>query len=791
MSRVTRSKKIDIAEDHTALAIQAPLPDALATQSLADLPAGSNNMPSIEEDVLDADIRGLKAAYKRVLGVGGKKPRKGKNKKTDKQAQQLLADQSAEDHSTSTIPDEAGNEETVTEEPLSHKSIEPARTRKRGKQARPQEENSIGQPVIEDDERTNNAPEDNREFSGSSLASLLSKLTLRDLTYPTETVEESKRPSGRATRQQLVKTQAGQSSLLMTDQAPVNRRQRDDFLVSLFGGRSAGMSRYLTYSTTEGITTDKYSILAEAAAKKAAKELEEDASSRRKPVKSRGRTAKVEPEPLAEGDVSDEGNQLPSVLKEPIPLHDDKVTEQDLIQTPPKSPVKTFEEVEKMLVVETTAPADDGTDDSFVEQIICRSPAKPVTRIEDSLEALDELEEALEAIDQAASTERLVSPEKARHKALAALEGRSVKTLSVPLDCKAMQDKMRKERLSKPGSATVRVKATAPKASVIRKATSMTFKTNNSTLPPVEKKEKGKARAEPAKKEPVKRPVSLLPPKEPIRSSKPATRPTNFELPGEAVARKLKEQREARQAQREFSEETVITTRPVSAPKFKSTKPPTKSTFELPGEALSRRKREAHEARLKAQEEEERKRREFKAKPIRNSVSNVVPRDTIASRARQSKIGIESMENGNLTVSKRGSNIGAHRPSMQQLNVANMSAPRAPGMTVPVERKPSTKFHGPSMSGLAMQRTVSSSDVQAQRQRAKEIYNRDNKLAEDIEKERREREAAAKRSREEAAERGRQASREWAEKQRAKKLAEGDKGMSAGYGPGGQMGLKA
>jgi hypothetical protein len=64
------------------------------------------------------------------------------------------------------------------------------------------------------------------------------------------------------------------------------------------------------------------------------------------------------------------------------------------------------------------------------------------------------------------------------------------------------------------------------------------------------------------------------------------------------------------------------------------------------------------------------------------------------------------------------------------------------------------------------------------------------RLAEDIEREKKEREAAAKRSREEAAERGRQASREWAEKMRARKAAEGDKGMGIGYGPGGQMGLR-
>lgn len=122
--------------------------------------------------------------------------------------------------------------------------------------------------------------------------------------------------------------------------------------------------------------------------------------------------------------------------------------------------------------------------------------------------------------------------------------------------------------------------------------------------------------------------------------------------------------------------------------------------------------------------------------------------------------------------------------------MANSSAPRAPGPRISNERKPSTKFNGPSMSGMAMQRTVSSHEQFAQRQRAKEIYNRDIRATEDIEREKREREAAAKRSREEAAERGRQASREWAEKQRMKKLAEGDKGMGIGYGPGGQMGLR-
>ncbi|PQE19143.1 carboxylesterase family protein [Rutstroemia sp. NJR-2017a BBW] len=220
-------------------------------------------------------------------------------------------------------------------------------------------------------------------------------------------------------------------------------------------------------------------------------------------------------------------------------------------------------------------------------------------------------------------------------------------------------------------------------------------------------------------------------------------------------------------------------------PKVKSTKPLTKPTaFELPGEALSRRKKEAHEAKLKAQEEEERKRREFKARPISTTFSSrTLPRDTAASRARQSKVG-ESSEVANLTVSKRSSIIGAHRPSIPDLQRANSSATRTRVQVQQPVRKPSPSHHGPAMSGLAMQRTVSEADVVLQRRRAKELYDRDAKLEEEMKREKEEREAAAKRSREEAAERGRQASREWAEKQKAKRMGESNKGAGSGVKSG-------
>lgn len=169
-----------------------------------------------------------------------------------------------------------------------------------------------------------------------------------------------------------------------------------------------------------------------------------------------------------------------------------------------------------------------------------------------------------------------------------------------------------------------------------------------------------------------------------------------------------------------------------------------------------------------------------------------MPRETAASRARHSQIGLEnSLENGTTKRHSIISNVGAHRPSLAQAIAANIAAPRAPGPAQTLSRKPSTlSASGLNMSGRAMQRSVSATEVQVQRQRAKEAYNRDAKLTEEIEKERREREAAAKRAREEAAERGRQASREWADRQLAKKMAEGDKGMHAGYGAGGQMGLR-
>jgi hypothetical protein len=721
MARVTRSKKIAIAEDNTALASQVALPNTPAKSPLADISNEHNTIPSMEEENVEAELKVLKAAYRVAIGV--KKGKKSKGKKKGKQGAPAV-----DPNIQLAIDDDA------------HAAIAPAKTKKVNTASN--QEEVVKESPIEV------ATETNRQCSQSSIGSLprhISELSLRDIPKIADSFEGMQKPAGRTTRQQLAK--AGQSDILFYEQHQYKISSKDNFMLSVLGGCSDRSS----FSSSSGSVTparvmaNHYFFQAEITAKeattadRAAKYLVQDnITSNNDPTKARPQTEVLSP-------------ITPSTVST-------------------KSPAKTLEDVELAAAVKERAASPTSDDDSFVENITCRSPAKPVSRIEDSVEALDQLEDALEAIDQAALAEHIVSPEKQRPKS------KAIKDLTNP---KATRAKLTKQPLN-PKATSMRIKPTSPRETVLKRTKSASFKP-----PPPHTTEEIKS-AQPPKKAPTKRPISLLPPKEPVKSTKPATLPTKFELPGEAVARRLKEQREARQAQRESSEENI---RSAQGPRIKSVKPATKSAFELPGEAISRRKKEAHEARLKAQEEENRKRREFKARPIRQSlVPNMIPRDTAASRARQSKIGLENMDSGSLNVAKRSSNVGAHRPSINQTIIANSSATRAPGP--PLERKASTKVAGSSMSGLTMQRNVSSSDVVAQRQRAKEIYNRDLRLAEDLEREKKEREAAAKHSREAAAEQGRQASREWAEKMRMRKMAEGDKGMGIGYGPGGQMGLR-
>lgn len=93
MARVTRSRKVDIKEDHTVIQTTLPRNRPDIPEALAEVNANKGDiaMPSVDDISIDATIRGLKAAYHDAIGGmgGGKNNKKaGKGKKRGK-AQQL------------------------------------------------------------------------------------------------------------------------------------------------------------------------------------------------------------------------------------------------------------------------------------------------------------------------------------------------------------------------------------------------------------------------------------------------------------------------------------------------------------------------------------------------------------------------------------------------------------------------------------------------------------------------------------------------------------------------------
>ncbi|ODA82548.1 hypothetical protein RJ55_01055 [Drechmeria coniospora] len=244
----------------------------------------------------------------------------------------------------------------------------------------------------------------------------------------------------------------------------------------------------------------------------------------------------------------------------------------------------------------------------------------------------------------------------------------------------------------------------------------------------------------------------------PVKSTKPLTVP-NFELPGEAVARRLREQRDAREAKQA---EALRASAPPPRPKI--SRPLARPTFELPGEAISRRKREVREARLKAEEAEERRRREFKARPIRHSMGpTTMPRDTVTSLARQHR---GSDDSGiSMAGSMKGKRMSLRMPLPNSCAATHPTQGRGSATAVPDDASRTATASTGSSKGSS-----STSEAGQQRLRDRKLATRDSINGRGQERERLEREAAVKASRAQAAERSRIAGREWAEKMRRKAM---------------------
>ncbi|KAK2753942.1 hypothetical protein FQN54_007301 [Arachnomyces sp. PD_36] len=442
-------------------------------------------------------------------------------------------------------------------------------------------------------------------------------------------------------------------------------------------------------------------------------------------------------------------------------------------------------------------------EDSFVKSIVSRSPRRlaeddyslsPIRqapRIEDSVEAIDALEDALEQIGQA----------------LPDVDTGFDSPVRGPSPTEPVRNVEVGKRVNKPVAGTTRAPSTRnrraePKNQASNsRAPSTQRRTATSKPPPQVSRNPSRLTNRP---QAGRSPVRTAPTGKPEKASavastrtKQASKPTSTSTTQESKTPITRKERPR------LDPSNLSTSKPGFVP-AKSTKAPTRSTFELPGEAISRRMKAQREEKARQEEEEKQRRRSFKAKPMRiNSVPSVAVKETASSRnrARASLIGEDfareaaaqnsppvskrhsaiitptrssSFQSVESPASKRNSLLGiSKRPSLNSLATRTSSVSRERGVnspTISVSHAGSeVDRNGEAVTPTRRASTITPADTVYQKARGKEIFQRDQLQKEQRDRERREKEEAAKRARAEAAERGRQASREWAERQRLRK----------------------
>jgi hypothetical protein len=470
----------------------------------------------------------------------------------------------------------------------------------------------------------------------------------------------------------------------------------------------------------------------------------------------------------------------------------------------------------------TEQHAGDGPD-SFVEDIISRSPSKYCARIEDSVEAIDALEEAIEQVAE---------------------------DLPKPLDAS----------LESP------VKTSTPRATSDPRHAVLPATKRPAPRPKPAAATQTSARGTTVTRKPVPRVSSARPQARPsiltTIESRSSTQPT-----ASTVTAKQSPPVPTATAPKRTTGRKLSTAKPGFTP-AKSSKAPTKSNFTLPGDAISAKMKAQREERLKKEEEakaEAAKKREFKARPVpkttsapsgkgKGRISSVLPRETAASRARMSLMAARKDEEGKENIGPAAKNVvsgsglaslrsgsgSAARKSIQpsttpqsSLSIGKMR-PRAsvPNMTTTTGRvtkrtivptNPSTARRATADYGAAIKTrhpilllratlskprqsgtqpkstrgnhrggpdgsssgskpttaltatttppTTTTTAVAGAKGTAKgrEVFSRGKLAEEEQQKQKREKEAAARKARAEASERGRLASRQWAEKQKQRK----------------------
>lgn len=408
------------------------------------------------------------------------------------------------------------------------------------------------------------------------------------------------------------------------------------------------------------------------------------------------------------------------------------------INTMPDTVPFTFDEAqhpnkETEFTVESRKP-----DNALLESIMQKSSILPTMRIEDSVEAIDAFQEAIERVGELIPdiTEGSRSP-------LVVIKEQRTALNNFDAD---------EESLNKPNTSRTRVTegATAVKAMKTSARAMSALGQRHETTSPSQSNTKVKIAAT-------------------RRSGLWAGGPSRrSDLPSTAAAATL----------RPISSKRVSSIHKAPFQPAKSTKAPTRPSFELPGEAVARKLKEQREERLKRGKDAATKKPVSKARPMRPSPAPVV-KATTTSKARaslaKSGVGVHAIIPGRASQPKPPSRAGSmstadgnRRLSTISITKTSTLTPIAPSAsrrasTVVVSAdKPraGTSPRAPAPPCEGARRTV----------RGKEVFNRSRVEQDERERAKKEKEEAARKARADAAERGRIASREWAEKQKSKKM---------------------
>lgn len=384
----------------------------------------------------------------------------------------------------------------------------------------------------------------------------------------------------------------------------------------------------------------------------------------------------------------------------------------------------------------TAAEASEDSDNTLT--IDPRREMKaPLSTVEDSIEELDQFEDDIEAITTAASQVSLDN-----------LQG---KRACAP---KAQQTPSPKTGARQASSATNAAQK-GHKPIWAQRADSRRQSSEDAPTSLPESHQDVSKKQPTATLRKVARPASLAPPK-PIQKATKQPTISTFELPGERVARELKEKKAARLSMQFDLPKAAEVHSPQRTRSVRSSKPPTVANFELPGERYSRQKKERFEQKLKEEEEEARRRRQFKARPSPATAAPTV-RSTFTSRQRQTTGQPEQASPYSPTAEPSPKSGASKRQSVTMTpstarkisaSTASTASATARGRTSSIgSPQASTRATSSSVGSVASgskRSSVSAEEIQQQKVRGRQIYHRDNTTGRSKEQEKRDREEAIK-----------------------------------------------